>query len=288
MTGSATDEGAGPGLVVKGAMLSHVGAVRSLNEDTVAYVLPGAADPRASQGALLLVADGIGGHAAGEVASALAAETICCDYYRGDGAVPDLLRRCFAAANQAIHRRSLDAPECAGMGTTCTAIAVVGACVFLAHVGDSRAYLLRGETLSQLSQDHTLVAELVRQGSLTVEEAAGSPERHVILKALGTHPEVEPCIWTEGMPLQAGDRLVLCSDGLSDLVGDAEIAAASRNLPPFEACEALIARALDAGGHDNISVGVFGLEQDGDTPPPQRPERPTRKVEAASLAAEPP
>jgi protein phosphatase len=247
-------------------------------------VLPGKTDPKSRQGALLLVADGIGGHSAGEVASRMAADIICWQYYETNGLVPDVLRCCFAAANRAIHQRSLDEPGCAGMGTTCTVVAVVENHAYLAHVGDSRAYILRDETMCQISPDHTLVAELVRNGSLTAEEAARSPERHVIIKAMGTRPEVDPCVWTEGMPLRPGDRLVLCSDGLSDLVDDAAIQKIVGQHEPLEACEALIAQAIEGGGYDNISIGVFTLGHD-EAPPP-RPDRPTRKAGAAALAVD--
>jgi serine/threonine protein phosphatase PrpC len=265
-------------------MLTHVGAVRSINEDTVAYVLPRNNDPLARQGALLVVADGMGGHAAGEVASKIAAETILWHYYDGDGPTPKVLTHCFAMANDAIHQRSLTDPDCAGMGTTCTAIAVLEDQAYLAHVGDSRAYILRNGELHQLSVDHTLVAELVRQGVLTEQEAALSPDRNVIVKALGTRPEVEPYVWTEGMPLHTGDRLLLCSDGLSDLVDIAAINEIIGNHEPFDACEALIEMALRGGGHDNISAGVFVIVDNQAEQP--RPERPTRKLEAADLAVD--
>jgi len=263
-------------------MLSHVGAVRSGNEDMVAYVLPRRDDPAQRRGALLLVADGMGGHAAGEVASRIAADTIRAHYYEADGSVPEALERCFALANEAIYRQSLSDPDCAGMGTTCTAIAVQHGQAYLAHVGDSRAYIMRDGELHQISLDHTLVAELVRQGSLTEQEAAASPDRNVIVKALGTRPAVEPYCWTEGMALRAGDRLILCSDGLSDLVDAVAIKQIVGGGDPPEACQALIDAALQAGGYDNISVGVFVIAEDAAEQP--RQERPTRKVEAAPLA----
>jgi serine/threonine protein phosphatase PrpC len=267
---------------IRGAMLSHVGAVRSNNEDRVAYILPKAGDPAALQGALFLVADGMGGHAAGELASQIAAATVCRHYYTEDGSVPDVLAKCFSEANNAIRLQSIVEPEYAGMGTTCTAIAVRDGLAYLGHVGDSRAYIRRDGALHQVSPDHTLVAQLVRDGSLTQEEANVHPDRNVIIKALGTRAEVEPTIWSDGLRLRAGDILVLCSDGLSDMVDSAQIDAAIVSASPLDACEALIDAALKAGGYDNVSVGVFVFEPESQEV--LRPDRATRKIEAAPLA----
>jgi serine/threonine protein phosphatase PrpC len=247
----------GPPLPVVGTMLTHPGCVRELNEDAVAYVLPPADRHTASHGALALVADGMGGHAAGEVASRIAANTIRRLYYQKKGSPPAVLAACFTAANTAIQERSRSDPSCAGMGTTCTALAFQGNTVYLAHIGDSRAYLLRDGELRQISEDHSLVAQLVRDGAMTEEEAALSPERNVILRCLGTEREAKPSISGRGIPLRIGDAFLLCSDGLSDLVDDTVIAETVARLPPFEACRALVDAALAAGGTDNVSVGIF-------------------------------
>ncbi len=259
-------------------MLSHMGLVRSNNEDKVAFVLPKDGDREASHGAILLVADGMGGHAAGEIASQIATEIVCKRYYSDHAPVAEVLARCFSEANDAIRSGSLAHPDYAGMGTTCTVIAIRNGLAYLGHVGDSRAYLGRDGALHQISPDHTLVAQLVQAGSLTQEEADVHPDRNVIVKALGTRSEVEPTIWTEGLPVRVGDVFVLCSDGLSDLVDSAAINAAIIGQSPFDACESLIAAALRAGGYDNVSVGVFVIE--GERPEVVRPDRPTRKVEA--------
>jgi serine/threonine protein phosphatase PrpC len=255
-------------------MLGHPGCVRPVNEDVVAYVIPGENDPGAARGALALVADGMGGHAAGDVASRIAAETVLRLYYELDGRPVDVLARCLGAANRAIYERSLSDPDCAGMGTTCTVLAFLDGAAFLAHIGDSRAYLWRDRTLQQISEDHSLVAELVRRGELTAEEAAHSPQRHVIVRALGTAPTSTPSIWREGIRLLAGDVFVLCSDGLTDLVAESTIGETIARLPPFDACHALVEAALAAGGTDNISVGVFAIGTDAQPPEP-RTTRPT-------------
>ena len=199
----------------------------------------------------------MGGHAAGEVASALAAEVVRRVFYELEGAEPELLGAAFAAANQAIFEHSQNDPNCAGMGTTCTALAVRAGRAWLAHVGDSRAYIVRDGCVTQLSEDQTLVAQMVREGTLTEEQAKASDQSNVILQALGTQPSVKPDIWREGLPLKPGDILILCSDGLYNLVADEDIAKTAARLPPLEACQSLIESALVAGGHDNVSVGVF-------------------------------
>jgi len=201
----------------------------------------------------------MGGHAAGDVASRLAAEIVRRVYFELKGSVPDLLSAALAAANKAILGYGNDHPECAGLGTTCTALAIRDGLLWLAHVGDSRAYLLRAGQLEQLSEDQTLVRKLVRDGMLSEEEAEHSENNNVLLQALGTLPDLNPELWTEGRQLAPDDVLILCSDGLHGLVPSATIGEIAGRLPPFEACQEMIQAALQAGGHDNISVGVFRI-----------------------------
>ena len=268
-----------------GAMLSHPGKIRTNNEDTVAFALPNGDAGQFHGDALLLVADGMGGHAAGEVASRIAADVIYRSFFAAGGRpVHDVLAECLDKANTEIFEAGRQNPEYAGMGTTCTAIAVRNNFAWLGHVGDSRAYLMRNGDFHQISEDHTLVAELVRRGSLTREEAAASPERNVILKALGTSATVAPKIWDEGMALQPDDRLLLCSDGLSDLVTDAMMQELIATHSPREACDALIDAALEAGGHDNVSVGVFHLTDRIEADVVDTVvERPTRRTEDSPI-----
>lgn len=240
-------------------MRTDNGAVRPHNEDHVCFVAPQPGDPEEARGSLMMVADGMGGHAAGEVASEIAAETIRRVYYELPGPVPHVLASAFLAANSAISDWAKSNPECKGMGTTCTAIAIRDGNAWLAHVGDSRAYLLRDGVMTQLSDDQTLVAQMVREGRLTPEQAHNSPVSNVILQALGSGPQVAPVVWSEPLKLAADDVVVLCTDGLSGVVSDKAIAQHAGSLPADEACEALIRAAYAAGAPDNVSVGVFKL-----------------------------
>jgi serine/threonine protein phosphatase PrpC len=269
-------------LCLTGAMQTHPGPDGVINEDVAAYVLPHPDEPFARNGALALVADGMGGHAAGDVASRLAADIIRGGYYDMAGTVPEVLAACLEAANRIIYQRGKLDAACTGMGTTCTVIAVRHDRIYLGHVGDSRAYILRDGQLRQISQDHSVVAELVRNGTITASEAMLSPYRNLVIRALGTAPTVEPLIWSEGLPLRAGDVIVLCSDGLSDLLEDGVIAETVQLLPPLQACQALISAALRQGGHDNISLGVFAVQERNTLPRP--PDQPTRTVAVVTKA----
>jgi PPM family protein phosphatase len=266
------------GMEIIGAMRTDTGLVRSHNEDSVAWVTSHDDDAATNRGSLALVADGMGGHAAGEVASALAADVIRRLYYSLDGAIPQVLSAAFTAANRAIIEYAQEHPQCQGMGTTCTALAFRDQEAWLAHIGDSRAYLLRDRHLTQLSEDQTLVAKLVSEGTLTHEEADRSPMHNVILQALGTTSNIKPMIGAKGLPLRVGDVLILCSDGVSNMIPDQKIAEVASRLPPQEACDALIEAVLAAGAHDNASLGVFRVTTGttGDTP--KRAEPTTRRI----------
>ncbi len=246
-------------LHISGTMLTHVGLVRTSNEDVVAYVTPRQTDPSAALDLFALVADGMGGHAAGEVASRMAADIMLARIGQTRHFTPHLLLAAIDEANLAILAESRSDPARAGMGTTCTAVAVRDGALYLAHVGDSRAYLVRGGIATQISLDHSLVADMVRRGILTEAEAEVSADRHVITQALGQRESASPDIFVDGLALKRCDVIVLCSDGLSDLLPRAVIADAVTAAKPDDAAAALMAAALAAGGHDNISVGVFAV-----------------------------
>jgi protein phosphatase len=220
---------------------------------------------------LFAVADGMGGARAGEIAAGLAAAALeeAGSETRGTEGVVALITE----ANRRIWERSLADPQTAGMGTTVTAALVDTSTgtVGIGHVGDSRAYLLRGDELEQLTTDHSLVAELVQSGVLTPEEAERHPQRSAITRALGTEPSVE--VDTVTVQAEPGDLFLVCSDGLPVMVSDDEILSAIEGggREPARAAEALVAAANARGGEDNVTVVLFELLDDAASPdePPQ-------------------
>jgi serine/threonine protein phosphatase PrpC len=211
---------------------------------------------------LFVIADGMGGAQAGEVASAKAVEVFQDGLPDGPGSVEERLARMVVEANARVHELSTSDRELQGMGTT-TTVAYVGETeVSLAHVGDSRAYLLRDENLDRLTDDHTLVEELVRQGRITPEEAEGHPQRSIVTRSVG--PEEEVQVDTLSVRGRDKDVFLICSDGLTSMVSEGavrEILLANPGLD--DAARALIKAANDAGGRDNITVVLFRLEEVG-------------------------
>jgi PPM family protein phosphatase len=207
---------------------------------------------------VFVVADGMGGAQAGEVAARIAVETFK-DGLPGRGPIEERLASRAREANRRIFELATADHDRAGMGTTLTAAYLDGSALAIAHVGDSRAYLFRDGSLTRLTQDHSLVDELVRRGKLSEEEAAEHPQRSIITRALGPEPEVEVDTWT--YPVRGGDVLLLCSDGLTSMVSEervAEILQDSQRLN--DSAQALIDEANRAGGRDNITVVLARLE----------------------------
>lgn len=249
---------------------TDVGRVRRHNEDYYLIVdlvdqRPVAGTPRdrrvSGDGSLLVVADGMGGAAAGEIASEMAANAIyaqLAEAWRGvgeDGGAggTELLRAAFEVANDAIHAYAASRAEIHGMGTTATAALLRDGTVSIAHVGDCRAYLVRDGMVNQLTKDHSLIQLMVDAGRLSVEEAARSDGRNVILQALGPKPTLS--VEALEQPVHGGDVLVLCSDGLWGDVRSEEIATTVTHLTDLSvACETLIRLANERGGHDNVTV----------------------------------
>jgi serine/threonine protein phosphatase PrpC len=236
---------------------SDIGLTRELNEDNMISVLPEDAQEMATKGALFVVADGMGGHTQGEVASELAINTIREAYYRNpDEDRAEALRAAVQQANEKVYQQGMaqGADKVNTMGTTCVAAVLQDDVVYVANVGDSRAYLLREDHIKQITEDHSWVAQQVRAGNLTPEEAHGHPKRNVIYRCLGTQGEVEIDLFTE--QVQEGDLLVLCTDGLSGLVSNQELQDIVRQYAPEESVQQLIARANEHGGPDNITAIV--------------------------------
>jgi serine/threonine protein phosphatase PrpC len=251
------------------AQLTDVGRKREHNEDNMAYVIPKDSLVMANKGALFIVADGMGGHAAGEVASEIAVDTVSNVYYQDDSDdVAVSLLRAIRRANAAIHQRAAENMLRTGMGTTCVAAVLRGNRAYIANVGDSRAYLLRGSQVRQISQDHSWVAEQVRAGLLTEEQARTHAQRNVITRCLGTQAEVNIDVFHE--ELNEGDSLVLCTDGLSGLVNDEELLRIVDQFVPQESVYHLVERANENGGPDNITAIVVRVQEVGEEPPSVR------------------
>jgi protein phosphatase len=279
--------------VVDSAGLTQTGNVRRSNEDSFLLRSP-----------LFMVADGMGGALAGELASRMCAEAFAeLDLIQHQG--EEALRATIGVANKRIWERSRTDAETSGMGTTVTAALVgEGGVVSFAHVGDSRAYLLRDGALQRLSEDHSLVHELVRQGQLSEVEAEQHPQRSVITRALGTDEEVQ--IDTFSLEAKPGDVLLLCTDGLNTMVSETDIAAAlASQTGAADVARRLVRAALKAGGEDNVTAVVvcFGetsvagedeevtsagavhrvLPPDIDEPPARAPRRPTSRSGGGGL-----
>jgi PPM family protein phosphatase len=230
---------------VEAGVATDIGRVRERNDDSFLVEPP-----------LFAVADGMGGHRGGDVASQLALVTIEELFRDGRGSLAQQVRE----ANAAVFERSAADKAVAGMGTTLTAALIQGEQAHLVHVGDSRAYLLRAGTLRQLTEDHTLVNRMVRAGEITRQEADVHPHRNVLTRSLGTEPEVD--LDESDLGLLEGDRLLLCSDGLTGMVAEDQIRAILESTPaPQEAAERLVRAANNAGGLDNITVVVLDVRE---------------------------
>lgn len=226
-------------------VITDVGLVRKNNEDAVYYNM---------EKQIFLVADGMGGCAAGEVASSLAVETVLHVISSSQATNPgELLRAAFYQANDRIFQMAQKDPGFHGMGTTLTALWIVDDRAFVVHVGDSRAYLIRKENITGLTKDHSLVGELMREGGLTEEQAMTHPQKNILTRALGSESLVQVDI--KEIEIQKQDYFLLCTDGMSNLVSSEEMAGVIKNSREIkDALEKLLALALERGGYDNISA----------------------------------
>lgn len=247
------------------ANLTDVGCQRENNEDYYGYFEPESDEQFRRKGRLAIVADGMGGHQGGEVASRLAVDTVrqvYSDASEGDPQTALLLG--FEAAHELIRQRARDLPKLEGMGTTCTAIVLIDGKLHFAHIGDSRLYLARNSTISRLTRDHSYVNQLVDQGVISAEEALEHPQRHILTTALGVQGEISADFSETPLPLEPGDILVLCTDGLSGAISDEELLAIITSNAPSEACKELVERAKMRGGSDNITVQVLRVNADSE------------------------
>jgi PPM family protein phosphatase len=260
--------------IVEEAALTDVGRQRHANEDAYYDSEP-----------FFAIADGMGGARAGEVAARIAVEEF--DEDRDEHAAPEAqLERIARAANRKIHELSQEDESHSGMGTTLTAVRVGEQEVTIGHVGDSRIYLLRDGELERLTSDHSLVEQLVREGKLTPEQAEVHPQRSIITRALGPEPEVE--VETLTYPARDGDVYLLCSDGLTSMVPEEEVAAILRRRSSLEqAARELVDAANRAGGRDNITVILFRLGQESEEAPAESDTLTGRETHAPTMIRRP-
>ncbi|HEX5323803.1 MAG TPA: Stp1/IreP family PP2C-type Ser/Thr phosphatase [Capsulimonadaceae bacterium] len=244
---------------------TDLGSVRENNEDKYDLLEPQQPGILATKGRLYGVADGMGGHSAGQIASELALKTVIHTYYREPSAdVVQSLRTAVSEANSLIFDTAQLIPERQGMGTTLTLAVVLEDQLIVANVGDSRTYLIREGQAKQVTNDHSWVAEQVRLGTMTLEEASLSPLRNVITRSIGTSPAVEPDFYYE--TLREGDSVVLCSDGLTGHIDPEELAErlsseTGRAIGPSVAAMRLVELANARGGRDNISVIIINIRE---------------------------
>src|SRR5260370_339944 len=230
--------------------------------------IPSPQDPQVltNKGALFIVADGMGGHTAGEVASEIAVDTVSNVYYQDDSDdVAVSLLHAIRRANASIHQRAAENMLRSGMGTAFVSVLLLGNIAYVANVGNCRAYLIRSRHIEQISQDHSWVAEQVRAGLLTEDQARTHAQRNVITRCLGTQAEVDIDVFQE--ELNDGDSLVLCSDGLSGLISDEELRRIVDQYLPQESVYHLVERANLNGGPDNITAIVVRVYEVGEEPP---------------------
>lgn len=230
------------------------GLLRDINEDSY-MIIPGCSDTSCA----FVIADGLGGHNSGEIASRMAVEYIrdnldAAGCFDGENA-SEKLEALVKKVNTAVYERSLGGAEVSGMGTTLTMAVITGSILTAAHVGDSRLYLIRNGVIRQLTDDHSYIGELVRQGKLTREEAEKHPRKNIITRAIGSCPELEVDIISHR--IEADDIYVLCTDGLTNMVSESEIVEIVSGSEPETACARLIEAANRQGGEDNITVIVI-------------------------------
>jgi len=252
-------------------VLSDMGNIRTNNEDTGMFYKVTDDHVLREKGYLLIVADGMGGHQAGEVASRMA----------GDGGVEKNLARVFALANKSIFEKARSQKAYNGMGTTCTALVVIDKTVYYAHVGDSRAYMQKGDSIVQITEDHTFVQELVKNGDITADEATRQQKRNILTNAMGTKPELR--IDTGKCPLsfENNDRLLICSDGLYDYLSNEELKEILQKEGLKNAAGFMVNQAKARGGHDNITVVL--AERAAISNEPENGLKLTRDVELPKL-----
>jgi PPM family protein phosphatase len=241
------------------ACKTDLGRVRENNEDKFEYYVPEDETALATRGQVYLVCDGMGGHAAGQIASELATKTFIDVYLHHPATEPEAaMRGAITAANRFINDVGRAVPSRKGMGTTLSGLILLQDRAWVVQVGDSRVYRLRNGELLQLTHDHTWVDEAIRQGMITAAEGENHPYKHVLTRALGTEGDVQPDVEADG--IMQGDIYLLCSDGLINHVDDGAISETLVTFSPSEAAWRLVGQALQGGGSDNCTVMVVRID----------------------------
>ncbi len=244
-------------------IVTDVGNIRANNEDWAAAVYPEDECLQGEKGVMLVLADGMGGHNSGEVASRMAVNRVAQVFFDTSGPVPDRLREAFHITNAEIYRAGQTEIN-KGMGTTCTAVVTLGADVYVAHVGDSRAYCLNDGQLIPLTTDQTYVQYLIQKGTIGLDEAMKHPKRNLLMQALGASATVAPEISQRQGYLAPDNVIMLCSDGLYEYLADKEIAAyLNDDAKQRTTAQDLVAEAKRRGGHDNITVLLGRVQPPG-------------------------
>lgn len=247
---------------IEAASLTDVGLQRTNNEDSSLYWEPESDEEFARKGRLAVIADGMGGYEGGQEASRLAVETVRHIYDRDfNGNPQEVLVSALKHAHQTIQRYAHEHPEFHGMGTTCTALAITKHELYFAHIGDSRLYLIRGESISRLTRDHSYVGRLVESGLVRSEDAESHPQRHILTAALGSGIDVTPHVPEAPVQLEEGDLLLLCTDGLWSLVGELDMLRIVQSNPPAEACRQLVKSAHERGAPDNVTLQILRVSR---------------------------
>lgn len=245
--------------IIKMGAKTDLGRVRENNEDKFDFFEPEDPEILARKGLFYGVCDGMGGHAAGQIASEMALKTVIKTYYADQSAdVTGSLRRAVFEANGLIYDAARMIVERSGMGTTLTVVVIRADEAYFAQVGDSRAYLIRNGQIRQVTEDHSWVAEQVKRGAITEEEAKYSPFRNVITRSMGNAPSVEADIFAE--EIKPGDIIVMCSDGLSGNLSQEDIRDIALGKAPSQAALDMVDLANERGGHDNITVLVVAIK----------------------------
>jgi protein phosphatase len=237
---------------------SDVGNIRTNNEDAAIYLRVADQHVLETKGCLMMVADGMGGHNAGEVASRIATEVVCQEYFKRkkSESIHEALNHSYRNANTRILKLASSNDAYRGMGTTCTSIVILGNDIYYAHVGDSRAYLLKDGQLHRITEDHTYVQELINNKEIEPGEAAAHPKRNILTNAMGTKEDMKVDTGKHKHEFESGDKILICSDGLSEYFTDEELVIYLSGTSPEMIADDLIATAKQRGGHDNITVIV--------------------------------